>query len=96
MMEKYTYNLEGIVQERTDHLVEQKKKIDSLLHRVLPMYLNIFYISFVKKYLELTLKDFHKPSQNNVEDLKMLNIIFTSNTWQLSKHADDRIKNRMR
>ena len=36
MMEKYTYNLEGIVQERTDQLVEQKKKIETLLHRVLP------------------------------------------------------------
>jgi guanylate cyclase len=41
MMEKYTYNLEGIVQERTDQLVEQKKKIETLLHRVLPKYLHI-------------------------------------------------------
>jgi len=36
MMEKYTYNLEGLVQERTDQLVEEKKKTEALLHRVLP------------------------------------------------------------
>ena len=35
-MEKYTYNLEGLVQERTDQLVEEKKKTEALLHRVLP------------------------------------------------------------
>jgi len=50
MMEKYTYNLEGIVQERTDQLVEQKKKIETLLHRVLPKYLSMFYFSFEKNY----------------------------------------------
>lgn len=38
MMEKYTYNLEGLVQERTDQLVEEKKKTEALLHRVLPKY----------------------------------------------------------
>ena len=36
MMEKYTYNLEGLVQERTDQLVEEKKKTEALLLRVLP------------------------------------------------------------
>ena len=38
MNEKYTYNLEGLVQERTDQLVEEKKKTEALLHRVLPKY----------------------------------------------------------
>ena len=36
MMEKYTYNLEGLVLERTDQLEEEKKKTEALLYRVLP------------------------------------------------------------
>lgn len=41
MMEKYTYNLEDLVQERTDQLVEEKKKTEALLHRVLPKSVNL-------------------------------------------------------
>ncbi|XP_052898800.1 LOW QUALITY PROTEIN: guanylate cyclase 32E [Anopheles moucheti] len=36
IMEKYAYNLEGIVQERTNQLSEEKKKTESLLLRMLP------------------------------------------------------------
>ncbi|ELT89212.1 hypothetical protein CAPTEDRAFT_213138 [Capitella teleta] len=36
MMEKYAYNLEEIVEERTADLVEEKKKTDRLLNRLLP------------------------------------------------------------
>ena len=36
MMEKYAYNLEEIVEERTQQLVEEKKKTDRLLYRMLP------------------------------------------------------------
>ena len=36
MMEKYAYNLEEIVEERTKQLVEEKKKTDQLLYRMLP------------------------------------------------------------
>ena len=36
MMEKYAYNLEEIVDERTQQLVEEKKKTDKLLYRMLP------------------------------------------------------------
>ncbi|XP_053691756.1 guanylate cyclase 32E [Sabethes cyaneus] len=36
IMEKYAYNLEGIVQERTNQLTEEKKKTESLLLRMLP------------------------------------------------------------
>ncbi|XP_058122463.1 guanylate cyclase 32E [Anopheles ziemanni] len=36
IMEKYAYNLEGIVQERTLQLSEEKKKTESLLLRMLP------------------------------------------------------------
>lgn len=45
MMEKYTYNLEGLVQERTDQLAEQTKKTEALLHQMLPKLVacNMFY-----------------------------------------------------
>ncbi|XP_066246519.1 guanylate cyclase 32E-like [Euwallacea similis] len=36
IMEKYAYNLEGLVQERTNQLTEEKKKTDALLYRMLP------------------------------------------------------------
>lgn len=36
IMEKYAYNLEGLIQERTNQLTEEKKKTDALLHRMLP------------------------------------------------------------
>ena len=36
MMEKYQSHLEDLVAERTDLLVEEKKKTESLLHRMLP------------------------------------------------------------
>ncbi|XP_023229803.1 guanylate cyclase 32E-like [Centruroides sculpturatus] len=36
IMEKYAYNLESLVQERTNQLVEEKKKTENLLLRMLP------------------------------------------------------------
>lgn len=36
IMERYASNLEGIVAERTAELVEEKKRTDSLLNRMLP------------------------------------------------------------
>ncbi|XP_077863909.1 atrial natriuretic peptide receptor 1-like [Saccoglossus kowalevskii] len=36
MMEKYSNNLEAIVEERTEQLVEEKRKTDRLLYRMLP------------------------------------------------------------
>jgi len=42
MMEKYAYNLEEIVEERTQQLVEEKKKTDRLLYRMLPSYVAHF------------------------------------------------------
>ncbi|XP_033630930.1 receptor-type guanylate cyclase Gyc76C-like [Asterias rubens] len=37
IMEKYATNLEGIVEDRTQQLIEEKKKTDNLLHQMLPM-----------------------------------------------------------
>ena len=36
MMEKYTNNLESIVNERTKQLQSEKSKTDELLHKMLP------------------------------------------------------------
>ena len=36
MMEKYADNLEVLVNERTGQLIEEKKKTDALLERMLP------------------------------------------------------------
>ena len=36
MMEKYADNLEELVIERTGQLIEEKKKTDALLERMLP------------------------------------------------------------
>ncbi|PVD38414.1 hypothetical protein C0Q70_01029 [Pomacea canaliculata] len=36
MMEKYADNLEALVEERTDQLIEEKKKTEELLHEMLP------------------------------------------------------------
>lgn len=41
IMEKYAYNLEGLVQERTLQLSEEKKKTEALLLRMLPKYICI-------------------------------------------------------
>ena len=46
-MEKYTYNLEGLVQERTDQLVEEKKKTEALLLRVLPKSVEFSHLCLV-------------------------------------------------
>ena len=35
-LEKYATNLEDIVQARTEELVQEKKKTDTLLYRMLP------------------------------------------------------------
>ena len=36
MLEKYAANLEDLVQSRTVELMEEKRKTDSLLYRMLP------------------------------------------------------------
>ena len=42
MMESYQNNLEDLVAERTSQLDEEKRKTESLLHRMLPKYVNQF------------------------------------------------------
>lgn len=46
MMEKYADNLEELVIERTGQLVEEKKKTDALLERMLPRYV-IFVVMII-------------------------------------------------
>ena len=36
MMEKYSANLADIVEERTEQMIEEKKKADRLLYRMMP------------------------------------------------------------
>jgi len=38
IMEKYASNLETVVEERTDQLIEEKKKTEELLQQMLPRY----------------------------------------------------------
>ena len=40
MMEKYTDNLEELVLERTGQLIDEKRKTDALLERMLPSYVS--------------------------------------------------------
>jgi len=40
-LEKYADNLEGLVQQRTTELEDEKVKTEMLLHRMLPRYSNI-------------------------------------------------------
>ena len=46
-MEKYADNLEELVMERTGQLIEEKKKTDALLERMLPRFL--FFIIKINK-----------------------------------------------
>ena len=40
ILEKYSYNLESVVQERTKQLLEEKKKTENLLLRMLPKWVH--------------------------------------------------------
>lgn len=42
IMEKYATNLEEIVEDRTQQLIEEKKKTENLLHQMLPKYVSLF------------------------------------------------------
>ena len=48
MMEKYADNLEELVMERTGQLIEEKKKTDALLERMLPRFL-LSLLRLIKK-----------------------------------------------
>ncbi len=53
MLEKYSGHLEELVQERTTQLLEEKRKTDSLLYRMLPPYV-FFQDAIVNLLLVLT------------------------------------------
>lgn len=59
-MEKYADNLEELVIERTGQLIEEKKKTDALLERMLPRYgqLVFFYLLAVKYQSVITGRSF--------------------------------------
>ena len=42
MLSKYSDDLEGVVQERTEMLLEEQKKTDALLEQMLPRLANLF------------------------------------------------------
>lgn len=44
MLEKYAVNLEAIVEQRTEQLVEEKRKTDTLLYRMLPTWAFYMYL----------------------------------------------------
>ena len=48
MMEKYADNLEELVIERTGQLVEEKKKTDALLERMLPRYVIVVFMIIIR------------------------------------------------
>ena len=51
MMEKYANNLEEVIGERTRQLMEEKKKADLLLYRMLPA--SVFARRTLAKVIEL-------------------------------------------
>lgn len=52
MMEKYQNQLEQLVDERTEELNEEKKRIVTLLHRMLPEFVTFLFVRifFVIQY----------------------------------------------
>ena len=54
MMEKYANDLEEVIGERTRQLVEEKRKTDMLLYKMLPMY------GFIKLYRLFKFNDVFK------------------------------------
>ena len=51
MLEKYANNLEEIVEQRTEELVAEKKKTDTLLYRMLPSYVELFNKPIDRKHI---------------------------------------------
>ena len=55
-MEKYTHNLEKIIEQRTSELTEEKKRIDTLLYKMMPVYerivLNVLNICYTLRYIK--------------------------------------------
>ena len=50
-MEQYATNLESLVEERTGKYLEEKKKAEDLLHRLLPSSVLVFLLLYLFKML---------------------------------------------
>ena len=51
MMEKYASNLEGLVQQRTGELLDEKKKTEMLLYRMLPAWVINTFVAQLRRKL---------------------------------------------
>ena len=64
MMEKYADNLEELVMERTGQLIEEKKKTDALLERMLPRCVCVSVMSYHRTLCDMVArkgyKSYHK------------------------------------
>lgn len=81
-MEKYAYNLEGLVQERTNQLYEEKKKTETLLLRMLPklgcIFTKIIYIILKFSYTYRTVADSLKRGERvEAENFDCVTIFFS-------------------
>ena len=65
MMEKYTNNLETIVNERTRQLQSEKTKTDQLLHKMLPRYDVANLRRFNKRETEPSQNDLFEQQKSN-------------------------------
>ena len=69
MMEKYADNLEELVIERTGQLIEEKKKTDALLERMLPRCVHPacvgddFLVCFLSVVRKVSCKAARKPNR---------------------------------
>lgn len=67
LMQKYAYNLESLVAERTNQLVEEKKRTENLLLKLLPRFVDLAArlaeTKTIKSFLSLCLDRWRSSSR---------------------------------